>query len=336
MLNELTTWPQKLKAGWDLAQTFHNENKNRLPHTVKKIAFLGMGGSGIAGRIIKTFLDAHSDITSIVVDSPTLPGSIDRDTFALAMSYSGNTWETLEGLEALIGKAIPTLILSHGGTATKLALEKNIPHALIPQTSAPRAALGYFLGFILGLLDCMKVLNGKKIYDEFLKILEHTLPKLENSGFFDDFFNYIGTSEVFSIWGVSSYSDAMAYRAQTQFNENTKVKALFSAFPELCHNLLVGFTHKATTPYPVIFFVPQALPRSLSVAADSLCELLEEEGLSLYKPPLLGDTLTQQLFYSIIWSDFASYYLAQRRGVDAMPVKLIELLKAKYTEKMLK
>jgi len=49
---------------------------------------------------------------------------------------------------------------------------------------------------------------------------------------------------MFHVWGVAGDSDSVAFRVQTQFNENSKVQAVTSQLPELCHNLLVGFTEE--------------------------------------------------------------------------------------------
>jgi len=62
MLDEITLWPKKLKDGLDIAHNFHYEHKAQLPKNIKKILFVGMGASGISGRIIKTFLDKKSKI----------------------------------------------------------------------------------------------------------------------------------------------------------------------------------------------------------------------------------------------------------------------------------
>ena len=60
MLEEVTLWSSKLKSGLDIAHNFHYENEAKLPKNINKILFVGMGGSGIAGRIVKTFLDKKS------------------------------------------------------------------------------------------------------------------------------------------------------------------------------------------------------------------------------------------------------------------------------------
>ena len=55
ILDDIRAWPEKLQAGAQLAQDFYNQYQDKLPKNIKKIAFFGMGGSGIAGRVVKTF-----------------------------------------------------------------------------------------------------------------------------------------------------------------------------------------------------------------------------------------------------------------------------------------
>lgn len=332
MLKELDMWSKKLKDGLELAHDFVYKNKAKLPTNIKKIAFVGMGGSGIAGRIVKTFLDKESKIPAFIIDSPELPEYVDASTLAIVTSYSGNTWETIDVLEKLAENFIPTIVIAHGGKASLIAEGKNLPFILAPTCIQPRAALGYFLGIILGVFDLLNILpKGKDTVENFCHMADLYIPKFEEKSFFSDFLDLVNDYEFFHIWGVSSDSAAFAYRAQTQFNENSKVQAIMSHFPECCHNLLVGFTDYKAKPL-VLFFYTDFLSTNLNIAIKSTCELLKEQGVILYKLPVLGDTWKEQLFYMILWSDFASYYLGQKRGVQIAEVELINRLKEKHRQ----
>jgi glucose/mannose-6-phosphate isomerase len=335
MLEELTLWSKKIKDGLQIAHDFHFAHSAQLPRNVKKIAFFGMGGSGIAGRIIKTFLDKKCNIPSFIVDSPQLPHFVSTDTLAIVISYSGNTWETIDALNELTEKFVPTIVISHGGKAAQIAESKNLPFILLPESIQPRTALGHFLGIILGLLDLMGIIPGKDILFTFVKQADLHVPKLEEEASFSDFLQIIGEYDFFHIWGVSSDSAAFAYRSQTQFNENSKVEAVSSVFPECCHNLINGFTNFAQKPFLMIFYT-DFLSSNLDIAIQATSELLKEQGVILYKPPVLGDNWEGQLFYLILWSDFASYYLGKKRGVDVARVELIEKLKQKHASKGIK
>lgn len=335
MLKELALWPQKLKEGLLLADSFIAQYENRIPKNIKKIAFVGMGGSGIAGRIVKTFLNRKEGLSVLVVDSSDLPVCVDAQTLAIVITYSGNTWETLEVLSQLASRFVPTIVLAHAGKAVEFAENKNIPFVLIPQSLAPRAALGHFLGFILGIFNDMGLLEGKRKVEAFCRHADKYIPKFEEKSYFKDFLDCVDEYDFFHIWGIGGSSAAFAYRAQTQFNENSKVQAVCSSFPELNHNLINGFEMFKTPPF-VVFFHTDFLSVKLNLAISVTEEILKEKGVVLYKPPILGDTLEEQLFNIILWSDFASYFLGKVRGVDVENVKIIESLKNKQKVKGIK
>lgn len=335
MLKDFSLWAQKLKEGFQLAQDFYTGNSGKLLKAPKKIAFVGMGGSGIAGRIVKTFLDRKDGIYTFIVDSVQLPTYIDSDTLVFVVSYSGNTWETLDILNQLNERFIPAVVLAHGGKAIETAQAKNLPYVIMPSSIAPRAALGNTLGLLLGLFDKMGILDGKRKLDLFVHHCNVYLPKFAEVSYFKEFLDVVAGYDFFHVWGVSGDCDAVAYRAQTQFNENGKVPAVFSVFPELNHNLINGFSNCKDRPC-VIFFHTEFLPLNLSLAVSATCEILKECEVVLYKPPVLGDTLESQLFNIVLWSDFASYYLGRARGINVEDVKIIESLKAKHKQKGIK
>jgi len=330
ILQDLQKWEDKLIAGSSLATPFFEQHKDLLYK--KKIAFFGMGGSGIAGSILKTFFDQQAVITAYAINSSEVPAYITPDTLCFVSSYSGNTWESLSVLNQLIERNIPVVIITHGGTAHKRAQQHKLPVIVLPEAVSPRAALGYFLGIFLTLFDHMKLLDGHKMIASFIAHSKKHIPQYADEHYFDDFISVATGRDFFHVWGITGESEAFAYRAQTQFNENSKSQAVFSVFSELCHNLIVGFTSMHQKPL-VLLCHTDYLAKNLQKALAATQELLEENGIELYKIPILGDTFEEQLFNIILWSDFASYYLGVKRGVEVNPVKLIDGLKQKHTHK---
>ena len=329
---DLLMWPEKLSAGLELAQDFWKSFSTRFAKPIKKIAFIGMGGSGIAGRIIKTLLDKKTSITSIVIDGPEVPLCVDGETLAIVVSYSGNTWETLDAFNTLTERFIPTLVLAHGGLLLATAELKNLPFLIIPESLSPRSSLGYTLGILLGFFHNLGLIAGVDIITSMINHAHMHLPKYSQQQHFQSFLDVAQAEEIFHLWGVTGDSAACVYRAQTQFNENAKTQALFSSIPELCHNLLVGFTDCNKKPLVVVASTAFLLPR-LAIALESIDEILLQKGVHLYKVPVLGDTFEDQLFDIILWADFASYYLGLIRGVDIISVKIIEQLKQTHQHK---
>lgn len=333
IFQNLPLWPERLTHGAEIADLYYQQMKETLPKEIKHLVFVGMGGSGIAGRIIQTFLEQHSAIPSFVLDSCQLPHFVTAPTtLAFVTTYSGNTWETLQVLHELRARNIAPIILTHGGKAQEIAHRQKLPIALMPYAETPRSALAFFLGFMLRLLDLIGIYQGTKLIEDFKQQAALHIPFFIKMETFDTFLEKVSNREFFHVWGVRGDSAACAYRAQTQFNENSKLQAVFSAFPELSHNLIVGFTGIHLKPL-VVLFATEFLPDSLKKAVEATEEILTEKGVDLYKPPLFGDTFEKQLFNMILWADFASCYVALQKKVDIDSVTLIDQLKEKHRQK---
>lgn len=331
MLQEIGLWTQKLQQGYSVAKEFCKQQKTFLAQDIKKIAFVGMGGSGIAGRIIQTLLSRQCGLPVIIVDSCQVPLTIDKETLTIVMSYSGNTWETLMAFEQLVIQDSPIIAMSHGGLLRDRALALGLPFVQAPTSLTPRSSLGSSLGFLCGLFDYMKLMKGEQTFELFCRIADKLVDRYSIESSIEPFIYAVDARDSFYLWGISGYTDAVAYRAQTQFNENSKIPVICNYFPELCHNFLVGFSSVMNRPL-IITFTVNEVHETLKKALDVTTGLLEERGVSLYKPPLLGDTFEEQLLALIIWADYASYYLARIRGIDAQPVLIIDELKKRHQQ----
>jgi len=332
MLQELNLWGEKVRDGVALAQDFYQDFGSRLAKHPKKILFVGMGGSGIAGRIMKVFFDNKTDMRTEVITTPVLPAYVSTDSLAFVISYSGNTWETISVLESLTQKHVPTVVLAHGGKAISIAQNNNMPYVILPESLTPRSSLGTFLGFLAQLSSQMGFIDGEKMVAELLKTIDIYVPLFTETGYFAQFIDMVNDYDLVHVWGISGDSSAVAYRAATQFNENAKLSAVYSEYPELAHNLLVGITGKTQQKPIVILFQTDFLPGNTLSALNGMCDILKKNKVILYKPPVLGDTFYSQLFSMILWGDFASYYLGKERGVDIEAVAVIEELKKKQKE----
>jgi len=333
MLSSLQTWGYALREGASLIRTQKKDLSALYKKHPTKLAFVGMGGSGIAGRITKRLLGYNYSFSIEIIDQPIVPLTVDEHTLVIAISYSGNTWETLEALEQLVARGVPALVLSSGGEALVHATQAGLPCVVVPEGVVPRAALPHFMGVILAVLDELELYDGYEVIDSWVNHWKSVVGTMNKASSYEPFLQFIGEKHFFHIWGVSGDTDAVAYRAQTQFNENSKVAAVCSLIPELHHNLLVGFTHDRGRD-PILLLATDFCVPSLQKAVGSLQDVLKERGCPLYKPRLLGDTWTSQFAYGLWWADYASYYLGCMRGEDIGQTVLIDKLKQEYSRKV--
>ncbi|MEM4527778.1 MAG: bifunctional phosphoglucose/phosphomannose isomerase, partial [Desulfurococcaceae archaeon] len=86
------SWPGLIKDALDKWSMFGIEKG------FNKITIAGMGGSGIVGDYIATLAITNNNYKYpvYVVKSHVIPGFVDSETLFIAVSYSGNTVETLK------------------------------------------------------------------------------------------------------------------------------------------------------------------------------------------------------------------------------------------------
>ena len=76
------------------------------------VAILGLGGSAIGGDLISSLVSDSSDIPVDVIRSYTVPRFVGPDTLAIAVSFSGDTEETLSMTEDALEKGATVAVVS--------------------------------------------------------------------------------------------------------------------------------------------------------------------------------------------------------------------------------
>ena len=82
---------------------------------VDKVVFAGMGGSAIAGDVVKDWVDGICQVPMEAVRGYHLPAYVDEDTLVFLVSYSGNTEETLSCMLDAAKKGCKIVCISSNG-----------------------------------------------------------------------------------------------------------------------------------------------------------------------------------------------------------------------------
>ena len=107
------------------------------------LLIIGMGGSGVAGDVLKLVLNETSQINVEVRKAYGIPKAIaERRPKCLFISYSGNTEETLEAVNDAIKYNLDWSAISSGGQLLELASVNKKPYVKVPTGLQPRAAFG--------------------------------------------------------------------------------------------------------------------------------------------------------------------------------------------------
>lgn len=295
---------------------------------IDRIVVCGMGGSAMAGEIVSRF----SRVPSEVVRGYKLPSYIDDRTLLIAISYSGNTAETLSCLEQGMDSGAPALIISSGGRIEEIGNEKEIPWLKIPSEYQPRAATGYLAIPLLVVLSRLGLLveigSWENVLLELDRVTEQcalSTPAIENPA---KLLAHTLNGCIPLIYGTAGNTDLVAMRWKTQINENAKQPAFWNTFPELNHNEIVALTRSDLLSNQHILLLQSEfdLPEN-SLRMEVMKPLFEKNGVSFTAVPAEGDGMLAQIFSQIYFGDYVSTYLAFLNKVDPTPVALIEEFK---------
>ena len=334
MFDALYDLPEQCEEAWRLG------NEAMLPlGTFKQVIVTGLGGSAIGGDLLRVYAASRSNVPVSVNRDYVMPRYTNQETLVIAVSYSGNTEETLSAYEDARAKGAVLVALTTGGKLKEMAEGDGVPVITIPGGISPRAATGYLflptvaLMYRMGLLD-----DPGPEYNELLTVLREWRDKLkpESPGAENpakqlalEFYEHLPV-----IWGASNTSEVVAQRWKGQINENAKAPAYWNVFPELNHNEVVGFEYPRNLlkQLHVVFLRdPYDHPRvstrmniTKSIAGGAV------GGVSEIKAA--GTGMLARIYSLIYIGDFASVYLAALYGVDPGPVKIIDFLKAELAK----
>ncbi|HLH29071.1 MAG TPA: SIS domain-containing protein, partial [Acidimicrobiales bacterium] len=225
------------------------------PDGIRSIAVLGMGGSGISGELCRTLLAPVAPVPVAAARDYELPAWIGPDSLVFAVSYSGNTEETLAAYAEASRRGAKIVAVTSGGALAAQAAAAGHAVITVPGGLMPRAALGFValpplvacarLGLAPGIdeaLPGMLAVAGQRVAE-----CSREVPASANAAK-RLAIRLAGVLPV--IWGTEGIAGSAAYRWKCQLNENAKAYAGWAVFPELNHNEVVGLYHPEVAAAP--------------------------------------------------------------------------------------
>ncbi|MFA5881548.1 MAG: bifunctional phosphoglucose/phosphomannose isomerase, partial [Eubacteriales bacterium] len=197
---------------------------------VSNIVITGLGGSAIGGDFLRLYVNDKLGIPVVVNRDYTLPKFIDNKTLLFAVSYSGNTEETLSAYSQAREMGAKIIALTNGGKLRSMAEQDGAPVIVVPAGISPRAATGFLLIPTLAVLESLGLigdLTGELNYliatlRNLREQLDFSLPIQRNLAkqIAQRFFGKIPV-----IWAASGNTEVVATRWKGQINENAKAPA---------------------------------------------------------------------------------------------------------------
>ncbi len=335
MLGRIAELPQQCRDAWANVQGLELPEDYR---RVDKIIVLGMGGSAIGGDLLRTLVEPECAVPIFVNRDYQVPAFVDRETLAIASSYSGNTEETLSAFEDARRKGAKLLAITTDGRLAERARELGVPLLTFSYKSQPRAALGHSLIPLVGVLTKLGLVADKSAdVEEAAEVMEalqeeirESVPLAENPAkrLAQRLHGHLPV-----VYGAGHLAE-VARRWKTQFNENSKAWSFFEQLPELNHNAVVGYQFPADLAEKVVVVMltsPLDHPRH-RVRFRVTREILARRGVACQEVEARGRSFLAQMLSLVHFGDYVSFYLALLYRVDPTPVEIIAYLKERLAQ----
>jgi glucose/mannose-6-phosphate isomerase len=313
------------------SQLEHKFEVAKIEGEFSNIVFAGMGGSALPALLSASW--PGYNLPFEVCRQYHAPAYVSNKTLFFAASYSGNTEETLSALAEAEAKGAVIVILAGGGKLEEIAGQKAYPFIKIPKAEQPRYAVFYFLVAIIAVLEAAGLLKEDTVSQlgqaaEFLrqsvKNWTATVPAAQNPAK-KLALELAGKSGVVYAGPLLS---PVAYKWKISFNENAKNVAWWGEYPEFNHNEFIGWSsHPIQKPYSVIDLRSNLEHPRIQKRFELSDRLLSGQRPAAHVVQALGETLLEQLVWTVAYGDFVTVYLALCNGVNPAPVDLVEKFK---------
>lgn len=300
---------------------------------VENVVVLGMGASGIAGDFVPDVAGQFMAVPVVVCKGYEPPNFVGPGTLCFAVSFSGDTEETVEAATIAYEAGAHLVTIARGGQLAALANDWDTPLIAIPQSlPAPRAALGALLVPLLASLEDVGLyLGAREWIGEAVDQLRRRRDELAR----DEsparvLARQIGRTLPL-VYGGGGIGNAAALRWKNQIVENAKSPAFCATAPELLHNDIVGWGQHGDVTRQVFTLVclrhdhehPQLQRRF-----ELIEQWTDEAVASIRQVTASGEGALAQALDLAYQGDAVSLHLAFDAGVDPGPQPVIDDIKA--------
>lgn len=296
------------------------------------VLIMGMGGSGIGGDVTAAVAGPTSCLPIMVSKHYECPGFVGPGTLVVAISFSGNTEETLAALGGAVEAGAKVVVMASGGKLAALARDIGAP--LVPVDGSipmPRAGIGAVSVPTLVLLERMGLLDGATGWiDAAVDQLQRRRDQLtaaDNPA--RTLARHLGRTLPI-VYGGGAVGETAAWRWKGQFNENPKIASFANRIPELTHNEICGWGQHGDVTRQVFsllllrhsFEDPQVSRRFALVE-----EISEEVLAGVHSVHAEGEGRLAQLMDLVLFGDMVTLYQCEAEGVDPGPVPILDDIK---------
>ncbi len=276
------------------------------------VAVVGMGGSAVGADILMDYVSAVAEVPVAVVRGVELPRWVCKQTLVVMVSYSGNTWEVMDLFHKARDRGCHMVAIASGGELMRSAEKESIPLLKVPGGLQPRAALGYLLGAEAVVMEAAGIALIRKdlalaqlAMADLRENLSPGVPTDANMAKKTALKLHHKTPVIYAPRNLRT----VAYRWQTQINENAKTMAFSGEFPEMNHNQIVGWVEgELSKDLLPVFLKPATSKGGMGEKIEVAMGLMSEGKVRPLSIELSGRTNLESALMGVVLGDFVSFY----------------------------
>jgi len=337
MFDAVAASPEQLVVAADAARRALDDQPLPAHDDIANVVVLGAGVAGQAGSVLVEVAGPLMAVPVLVQRGHAVPNFVDPSTLVVAISYDGDTEETVEAARAAVDDGARLLCVSRGGELAALAEAVGAPHLPVAvDVPAQRAALGALAVPPLLALERLGFYPGGRSWVD--GAAAHLARRRDALITEDNPARRLARrlGRMFPIvYGGDGLGGLAAQRWKSQFNANAKVAAFANSAPELTHDEVCGWGQDGDVTRQVFqlfvlrhdFEHPQ-IARRLTVVE----ELLDEVVGAVHTVVAEGEGALAQLLDLVLVGDLTSLHAAAEQGVDPGPVPVLADIRARVAE----
>ncbi len=297
------------------------------------LLIVGMGGSGVAGDVLKLVLNENTQIKVQVRKAYGIPEVIiERRPKCLFISYSGNTEETIEAVNDAIKNNLDWSVISSGGQLLELAIKHKRSFVKVPPGLQPRAAFGLMTKAVMHYVSSDK--NGKylEMCNQAGDYLNEALANQSENELLSQSLQISKeiNTKTSVIYGGTPLTYLAAQRWKAQINENAKSKAFVGYMPEVHHNEILSWEankEDSKINYQLLFLRSSEENSQISKRFELTKEIIGDKVDISEIENISSKNIISNLFHLTLLGDLVSVYMADNLKIDPYDITTIEKLK---------
>ena len=284
------------------------------------VVFMGMGGSASAGDLVLDWLNNEISVPGIVYRDAALPRFVGSDTLFVALSYSGETRETLAAFREARKRGSTIVAIGTGGKLQVLSEEQGISFLRVGSAPAPRAALGQMVAACAVALHAHGIIQNPmheietaiRELGQLKNRIQRQVPSKTNPA------KLLAISLKGRLPVIYTFRrmGAVGRRFKNQLAENSKMVAKFAFLPEAGHNEVEAWSNQDFPLKPIFIRDYSESEFERTVLESFKSTITKANSVMSAQVRLRAGSRLGRLLLPVLYTDMVSVYLALLKGVD--------------------